>query len=489
MNEKDYLELVDRVIANGPYSDTWESLSSYEVPAWFRNARFGIFIHWGVYSVPAYSNEWYPRDMYDKESHVFRHHVETYGEHKDFGYHDFIPLFKGEAFNPDEWAELIASSGARYAVSVAEHHDGFQMYRSNLSRWNSYEKGLHRDVIGELFSSFRKHGIITGLSSHRAEHWFFMEHAREFDSGADCDNPESIYYPSMRVDDIESYHTKPQPDTAYLDSWLARLAEIVENYRPSLVYFDWWIEQEAFRPYLRKFLAYYYNRAYEWGIDSVVTYKHDAAAFGSAVIDIERGQFPDVRPFPWQTCTAMGRRSWGYIENNEYNDSEEILQNLADIVSKNGSLLLNIGPKADGTITAEEINVLREVGSWLSKNGEAIYDSRSWHFLGEGSGGNFTGAFSDSKKPSFTEKDIRYTVRRDKLYAIVLKRSSNGQYVLWRLRKADPKKGTVFFGIVKKVECLEDGKEYPFFVDEDGLHILGPSGNEPSPIVFRITLA
>lgn len=224
-------------------------------------------------------------------------------------------------------------------------------------------------------------------------------------------------------------------------------------------------------------------------MDPVVTYKHDAAAFGSAVIDIERGQFPDVRPFPWQTCTAMGRRSWGYIENNEYKDSEEILQNLADIVSKNGSLLLNIGPKADGTITAEETNVLREVGSWLSKNGEAIYGSRPWHFFGEGCNGDFTGAFSDSKKPSFTEKDIRYTVRRDKLYAIVLKRSSNGQYVLWRLRKANPKKGTVFFGIVKKVECLEDGKEYPFFVDEDGLHILGPSGNEPSPIVFRITLA
>ena len=487
--EKEYLDIVERVVDQGPYDDTWESLTAYEVPEWFREARFGIFIHWGVYSVPAYSNEWYPREMYDSSSHVFHHHMKTYGAHKDFGYIDFIPMFRGEHFDPEAWGDLIAASGARYAVPVAEHHDGFQMYRSSLSRWNACEMGPQRDVVGELFMSFRKRGIITGLSSHRAEHWFFMEYARATESGTDCDNPDSLYFPSYRVDNIESVCTHPQPDEAYLQSWLARCAELVETYHPSLVYFDWWIEQEAFKPYLRKFLAYYYNRAFEWGINPVVTYKHDAAAFGSAVIDIERGQFADVRPFLWQTCTAIGRKSWGYIHNNEYKDSEEILQNLVDVVSKNGSLLLNIGPKSDGTITEEESSVLLDTGRWLVRNGEAIYGVMPWHFSGEGESKVASGAFSDKQKPVYTERDIRYTIHRDKLYAIVLKRSRNGRYSLWHLRKADPKSGTVFFGIVRKVECLDDGKEYPFFSDADGLHIAGPESTDPFPIAFRITLA
>ena len=484
----DYLERIDSVIEKGPYKDTWESLCGYEIPKWFRESKLGIFIHWGVYSVPAYFSEWYPKYMYDSASPVFDYHIKTYGKHKDFGYKDFIPMFKGERFDPSHWAELIKASGARYAVPVAEHHDGFQMYKSRLSHWNAYEMGPKRDVLGELCTEFEKNGIVPCASSHRAEHWFFMGHARDFDSGADCDNPHSIYYPSYAVDNHGSYHSKPEPTDDYMKDWLVRTCEIVDEYRPRLIYFDWWIEQEVFKPYLRKFLAYYYNRAVEWGMEVVVTYKHDAFAFGSAVLDVERGQYSEIKPFAWQSCTAIGRISWGYTADNEFKTSGEILQELADVVSKNGNMLLNIGPRSDGTITENEEQVLREIGRWLDRNGEAIYGAKPWHYFGEGPTISESGAFADQKRKAYTSEDIRYTVNGDRIYAIALKRSEDGRYCLYRFRDADAKYGTVFFGIVDKVTCLEDGKDYPFHIDGKGMHIEGPASGEDSPIAFRISV-
>ena len=134
---KQYLDTIEDIIAKGPFEDSWESLSSYQVPEWYRNAKFGIFIHWGIYSVPAFGNEWYSRNMYIKDSPEYRHHVETYGKHTEFGYKDFIPMFTADKFDPEAWAELFAQAGARYVVPVAEHHDGFQMYESEISRWNA----------------------------------------------------------------------------------------------------------------------------------------------------------------------------------------------------------------------------------------------------------------------------------------------------------------------------------------------------------------
>ena len=484
---EEYLGKIDEVIKQGPYDDTWESLSSYKIPYWFSSAKFGIFIHWGVYSVPAYFSEWYPKYMYDISSPVFEHHVKTYGPHKLFGYKDFIPMFKGEKFDPAKWSALIKASGARYAVPVAEHHDGFQMYKSNLSRWNSVEMGPCRDVLGELFQAFCRDGIIPGASSHRAEHWFFMGHARDFDSGADCDDPSSLYYPSYPIDNHGSNHSKPEPTDEYMQDWLVRTCEIVDEYKPRLIYFDWWIEQEVFKPYLRRFLAYYYNRASEWGMEVVVSYKHDAFAFGTAVLDVERGQYSEIKPFAWQSCTSIGRKSWGYIQDNEFKSTGEILQELADVVSKNGNMLLNIGPKPDGTITEEEENVLLGIGRWLSVNGEAIYGSRPWHYYGEGDTHASNGAFDDQARKSYTSRDIRYTVNKDKIYAIALKRSEDGKYCLYRFRDADAKYGTVFYGIVDKVTCLDDGQDYPFYIDKEGLHIEGPVSCDDTPVVFRIS--
>ena len=198
MEKSAYLKEIDRIIKNGKYQDTWESLSQYRIPEWYKDTKLGIFIHWGVYSVPAFGSEWYSRNMYIQGSPEYKHHIETYGPHKDFGYKDFIPMFKAEKFDPEAWADLFQQAGAKYVVPVAEHHDGFQMYKSELSHWNAYEMGPKRDVLGELETAFEKRGMITGASSHRVEHWFFMGHGKQFES--DMNGPMErgdFYWPAM----------------------------------------------------------------------------------------------------------------------------------------------------------------------------------------------------------------------------------------------------------------------------------------------------
>ena len=193
-----YLDTIEEVIKAGPFQDTWESLSQYRVPGWYQKAKFGIFIHWGVYSVPAFSSEWYPRNMYIEGHAVYEHHIKTYGEHKKFGYQDFIPMFTADRFDPKEWLDLFEKAGASYVVPVAEHHDGFQMYRSEISHFNAWEMGPKRDVLGELTKECEARGIINGASSHRIEHWFFMGHGKHFDS--DIKEPlkrGDLYWPSM----------------------------------------------------------------------------------------------------------------------------------------------------------------------------------------------------------------------------------------------------------------------------------------------------
>ena len=264
---EDYLKRIDEVITQGSYKDTWESLAAYQVPDWYADSKFGIFIHWGVYSVPAFGSEWYSRNMYIQGSPEYEHHIRTYGVHKDFGYKDFIPMFGGEKFSADEWLDLFERAGAQYIVPVAEHHDGFQMYKSEISKWNAYEMGPKKDIVGELSKAAEKRGILCGASSHRIEHWFFMGHGREFESDiTDSEQYGDFYYPAMpEPADHHDLFSKPAPSQAYLEDWLVRCCEIVDRFKPRIVYFDWWIQHSAVKPYLRKFAAYYYNRAGEWG--------------------------------------------------------------------------------------------------------------------------------------------------------------------------------------------------------------------------------
>ena len=488
---REYLKKIEEVIAAGPYKDTWESLQEYEVPKWYRNAKFGIFIHWGVYSVPAFGSEWYPRNMYIQGSPEYEHHIRTYGAHKEFGYKDFIPMFEAENFDPAAWADLFLKAGAKYVVPVAEHHDGFQMYKSSLSHFNAYEMGPKRDVLGELCEEFDKRGMVRGASSHRIEHWFFMGHGKDFDS--DVKEPlerGDLYWPSVRMenDDFKDLFSKPYPTEEFMEDWLVRTCELIDNYKPRVLWFDWWIQHDAAKPYLRKMAAYYYNRAAEWGIQVAINYKYDAFAFQSAVLDIERGQFADVKPYFWQTDTAIALNSWSYTENNQFRPAQDLVCDLVDIVSKNGCLLLNVGPKADGTITKEDTQILLNIGEWLRVNGEAIYNSKVWRTFGEGPTKVVEGGFSDGIKKEFTSEDIRYTVNGEYLYGTVLKTDKEGSYKFGSLAIGDAEHSSCFHGIIEDIEVLGFDAKPEWTRDEEALKLKVAGVESEYPVVFKFKL-
>ena len=251
-------------------------------------------------------------------------------------------MFTAPKFNPKEWVKLFKKAGARYVMPVAEHHDGFQMYDSEISEWNVKNMAMKRDVLGELKEAIQEEGLVFCESNHRVEHAFFFGHGKEFDS--DVKEPLKLgdfYYPSMPEPDNQDLFS-PDPPQDFLEDWLARNVELVEKYQPSMVYFDWWIQHDSVKPYLKKFAAYYYNRGLEWGKEVAISYKHDAMMLGTGIFDMERGHFSNAKPFCWQADTSMAFNSWCYTEQNRFKTSKDILQDLVDIVSKNGCLLLNV---------------------------------------------------------------------------------------------------------------------------------------------------
>jgi len=415
------MDAVDQTIAAGPFKAEWESLKAYQVPAWYEDGKFGIFIHWGVYSVPAFGNEWYPRNMYRQGTPEFQHHVATYGPHAQFGYKDFIPQLTAANFDANSWAELFAKSGAKFVVPVAEHHDGFAMYDTALSEWNAMQMGPKRDILGELAAATRKHDMVFGLSSHRAEHWWFFNAGTQFDSDVRDPRNLGLYGPAQtEPSDLQSLNSAERPDQAFLDDWLARTCELIDKYQPQLIWFDWWIQHEAFEPSLCRFAAYYYNRGAEWGRGVAVNHKYKAFPEGAAVFDIERGQVSDIYPHFWQNDTSVAKNSWGYSKNQDYKTVDSLVDDLVDVVSKNGALLLNVGPRPDGTIPEEEQQMLLEIGEWLALNGEAIYGTRPWKVFGEGPTQVSEGAFTDTKRAPFTGQDIRFTAKGADFYATML---------------------------------------------------------------------
>ena len=487
-DRKEYLEQIDRVIEAGPFRDDWESLESYEVPHWYRQLKFGIFIHWGIYSVPAFDSEWYSRNMYLQGHPAYEHHIKTYGPQKEFGYKDFIPLFRAEKFDPDAWADLFARAGARYVIPVAEHHDGFQMYDSELSEWNAKNMGPKRDVLGELKKAVESRGMTLGASSHRIEHWFFMGHGKEFDS--DIKEPLAcgdFYWAAMpEPKDHHDLFSEPAPSREFMEDWLCRCCEIVDKYHPRIVYFDWWIQHSALKPYLKKFAAYYYNKSPEWSDGVVINYKHDAFQFGCAVPDVERGQFAEVKPFYWQTDTAIAKNSWCYTENNDFKSAEEIVCDLVDIVSKNGTLLLNVGPKADGTISEEDTAVLTAIGEWMSVNGEAIYGSKPWRKAAEGPTRIQEGQFTDGVTKKFTPEDIRYTINGGSIYATVLSWPESGVVAARALAGRTPEGLPLFQGIIRSVSILGFDGEVKWNREEDALHVEAAGIHTRMPVVIKV---
>lgn len=491
VTQEEYLNRIDSVIAGGEYKDDWQSLARHKAPEWFCTGKFGIFVHWGIYSVPAFGNEWYARTMYDAYHREYRHHIAVYGNQKDFGYKDFIPMFTAENFDAEEWLRLFKSAGAKYVMPVAEHHDGFAMYDTQFNRWNAKAMGPHRDVLAEIKNACERNGVVFCASSHRAEHYFFMNTGKEFDSDVNDERYEDFYGPAyyspewsgdfIHKTTADTYSAGP--DEGWLRDWLVRTCEIIDKYQPQILYFDWWIHNHAFKPYLKKLAAYYYNRALEWGKEVTINYKHEAFPPAVATFDVERGALTGISPVPWQTDTAIGKDSWGYTHDNKYKGARQIITDLIDIVSKNGNLLLNVGPKKDGTIAPEETSVLLEIGKWLDKNGEGIYGTTFWETFGEGKVNAKAGFFKDRNEKPYTAKDFRFTYKDGNIYAFQM--APNGRNV--KIKSLARRTAHDF--IVESVSLLPGDERLEFERTSDKM-IIKSNGSFSSkyPICFKIKL-
>lgn len=366
----------------GKYDATWESLeANYSVPEWFKDAKFGIFIHWGPYTVPAAGSEWYPKHMYNAMSQA---HREKWGKQSEFGYKDFIPLFKAEKFDAGEWADLFKACGAQYVIPTAEHHDGFAMYDSELTDWTSVKHGPGRDVIGELSRAVRDRGLHFGISNHRVENWDFMYPSLLPDS-TDLFDPRyaSLYGPPQNgggagMGPSEAYPGPHPQNDAFMNEWQVRVMEIIDKYKPDLVYFDNGINYRSMDPWKLRIARYYYNSAQKWGKEVSLQSKSDAYKAGT-IRDFEReSRAPKERvSYYWQVDDPIGNK-FGYIEGLQLQKWDGIVRNLINNISRNGNLCLNISPKADGTIPDDQKQELYAVGRWLSKYGEAVYGTRAF---------------------------------------------------------------------------------------------------------------
>jgi len=439
-NDKSKKEAVATVTDSIPkFEPNWESIKkNYKDPEWFSNNKFGIFIHWGAYSVPAFGSEWYPRQMYmdtatfsaqldlgrKGPNPTYLHHKKTWGDQKEFGYKDFIPMFKAEKFNAKEWIDLFKKAGARYVVPVADHHDGFAMYKSNTTRWNSADMGPKRDVLGELFTEGRKQGLKMGASSHFAFNWSFYNKKDHFDT---VDPEYADLYSSKGKDLREPASEK------FKQRWWDRTIDLVDNYQPDILYFDFYVDIDDFADLRPKLAAYYYNKGEEWGKEVIINDKnfgHEAFPEGTVIYDLERGKLPGIRKLPWQTDTSIGKNSWSHVTNWDPKTANQLVDDLVDIVSKNGNLLLNVGPKADGTIPDDQRKILLQIGEWLSVNGDAIYDTKYWKTFGEGPTEVKKGHHSEGQNKEFTGQDIRFTQKGDKLYAIMMAWPKGGKVTI-----------------------------------------------------------
>jgi len=423
------------------YQLDWSGLAQYNAePEWFQDAKFGIYFHWGVYSVPAYGNEWYPRWMHFEGTKEYMHHLETYGHPSKFGYHDFVPMFKAESFDANEWAALFKQAGARFAGPVAEHHDGFSMWASKITPWNVKDKGPQRDITGELEQSIRHEGLKFVTTFHHARNLQRVDEPESYEPPY----PDRKFFWNSHYPPVEGMATaSDDPELQYLygripaekwlkEVWLGKLKEVIDNYHPDIIWFDSWLDRVP-ESYRKEYLEYAYAEGKKHGQEVVTTFKQHDLPNGTAVFNIEKGGMTEISPHVWQSDDTISMGSWCFTEDLKIKPAKMVIHSLIDIVSKNGVLLLNISPRADGIIPDDQRDVLVAMGKWLERNGAAIYATRPWLTYGEGPTGFEEGHFGGMKTTNvYTPEDKRYTRSKDgkRIYCMVLGKPEAGSKIL-----------------------------------------------------------
>ncbi len=456
-------------VAAGPFQPSMDSLTNYSCPKWFRDAKFGIWAHWGPQAVPM-NGDWYARKLYEPGSGDYKDHLARYGHPSTNGYKDIIPLWKAEKWNPDRLMALYKKAGAKYFVSMGSHHDNFFLWNSKLHRWNSVNMGPHRDVVGEWQKAAQRHGLRFGVSEHLGASftWFQASHRSDPSgplAGVPYDGANSnywdLYHFPAAPGDVAWYSTNPR----WQQIWFSEIKELVDNYHPDLLYTDGGV------PFGNvvglSLVAHLYNSnaaRHHRKADVIYTCKQKSG--GRWVEDLERGVLPGINPNPWQTDTSIG--DWFYNKNWKFRPVSWTIHMLVDIVSKNGNLLLNVVQRPDGSLDPEVEQMLAELARWTAVNGEGIYGTRPWLVYGEGpvqaKGGHFKEDFA------YTARDIRFTTKGKTLYAFALGLPEDGRLVIKSLAKpADAKANQI-----RRIELLGHKGKLPFEQTAEGLFVTLP---------------
>ncbi len=511
-------------IAQGPFQANWNSLTNYQTPQWFRDAKFGIWAHWGPQCEPEHG-DWYGRKMYLPGDADYLSHIAEYGHPSTNGFKDVIHEWKAENFNPDKLLAFYKANGAKYFMALANHHDNFDNFNSKYQPWNSVAVGPHKDLIGGWAAAARKNHLRFAVSVHASHAWSWYEPAQGADqtgplAGVPYDgkltaadgkglwwdglDPQDLYAqnhtPGTKlVWDWNAAHGSSVPDAAYMEKFFNRTKQLWDDYRPDMIYFD-----DTVFPFHGvtddvglNLAAHFYNSSIQQHghNEAVMNGKMlDATQREALVYDIERGKAEGILPLPWQTDTCIG--SWHYdraiFEGHRYKPASTVIPMLADIVSKNGNLMLSVPLQRDGTPDADELKIVSDIGAWLKINGEAIYATRPWKTYGEGPStklqekGHFGGQ-SDTQKKPFTAEDIRFTQSKNgkTLYAIALAYPADGKILVKSLAKVPEDKSA---NVVKKVWLLGHSGKLEWTQSADGLLVNLPTDEKSTlPCALKIT--
>ncbi|RKR07985.1 alpha-L-fucosidase [Maribacter vaceletii] len=426
------------------FKANWESLAQVNnQPEWFEDAKLGIYFHWGPYSVPAYKSEWYPRWMYIKDAKdwapdtyafnkygsqdrvkgIYEYHKENFGDPSEFNYHDFIPMFKAEKFDAADWVDLFEKAGAKFLGPVAQHHDGFAMWDSEVNMWNSMDKGPKKDILGEIFKEAKKRDIKTLATFHHSKNRQLYADDSKAWGGWDSHFPYHPDYATSSIDPELKYLYGNIPVDEFNKYWLDQVNEVVDKYGPDIIWFDVWLDRVP-EKYRQEMVAHHFNKGIERSQEPIVVYKQQDIPSNVGVMDMEQAGRSEMSQVVWMTDITISLKSWSYIQNQPYKKADLLLKNMIDVWSKKGVVLLNVSPMADGTINQQQRDVLAEMGAWLNTYGEAVYGTRTHTIHGYGISeikAGFEGV-GQSATQEFNANDIRFTRSKDgkTLYVFML---------------------------------------------------------------------